>query len=90
MIIDDEGKLKDKPINIPATMLYGALPYDCIVGDVILCTEKVVNEIGERDFYGFEESQLKYIRNMIAKAIKDYIKKGGDDIVKQHRFLRDL
>ena len=83
MIIDDEGKLKDKPLNLPASVIYGALPYDCIAGDVILCTEKVINKIGERDFYGFETPQFDRFEDMINEAFGDYIAKWGfndDDI----------
>jgi hypothetical protein len=35
MIVDDEGKLKDKPVNVLASALYNG--YDPIVGDVVLC-----------------------------------------------------
>lgn len=42
MLIDEEGKLKGKPINAAATALYryGLFRYggDVIVGDVIVCT----------------------------------------------------
>ena len=39
MILDDEGKLFDKPINEVATDFYGQWPYDCIVGDVIFLSD---------------------------------------------------
>lgn len=35
MIVDDEGKLKGKPVNVLASALYNG--YDPIVGDVVLC-----------------------------------------------------
>lgn len=34
MVVDEEGKLKDKPINVLASALYNG--YDPIVGDVVL------------------------------------------------------
>lgn len=41
MIIDEEGKLKDKQINSVATMVaykrHAIHPCDCIVGDVVIC-----------------------------------------------------
>ena len=36
IVLNEEGKMKDLPINNIATMLYGN-PYDYIVGDVLLC-----------------------------------------------------
>jgi len=39
MIVDEEGKLKDKEMNVKASVLYGS-SYDVIVGDVIVCTRK--------------------------------------------------
>jgi uncharacterized protein YacL len=35
LVIDEEGKLKGKPVNETATVLYNN-PNDCIVGDAIL------------------------------------------------------
>lgn len=35
MLIDEEGKLKRKPVNVEATMLYGRRN-DVIVGDVVV------------------------------------------------------
>ena len=34
LIVDDEGRLKNKPLNERATLLYG---HDIIVGDVVEC-----------------------------------------------------
>ena len=36
LLLDEEGKLKDKTPNIPATMLAGLIGYDVIVGDAVL------------------------------------------------------
>lgn len=47
LILDDEGKLKDKPVNKPATVLYGN-PLDVIVGTVILARV-------EGDIVGFDK-----------------------------------
>ena len=38
LVIDDEGKIKGKRVNLRASLLYGSF-YDCIVGDAILGTE---------------------------------------------------
>lgn len=43
MILDEEGKLKDKPVNMVATLVAKSrraiFSNDCIVGDVILCKD---------------------------------------------------
>lgn len=64
MILDDEGKLKSKPINLIATRLYNN-PYDFIVGDVLICTNEVVNDIGERDMCGFPERKMEEIKRLV-------------------------
>ena len=38
LVIDDEGKIKGKRVNLRASLLYGRF-YDCIVGDAILGKE---------------------------------------------------
>ncbi len=42
MIINEEGKINDLPINYKATELYPYNKYDFIVGDVLICSD---NEI---------------------------------------------
>lgn len=68
MILDDEGKLKDKELNYLATLLYNN-PYDFIVGDVLLCTDKVINDIGERDFCGFDKPMIQDIKASITDVL---------------------
>lgn len=41
LLIDEEGKLKGKPINQLATRLYQYGKHDPIVGDVILCDKEM-------------------------------------------------
>ncbi len=36
IVLDEEGKLKGKAVNLVATRLYGN-PNDVIVGDVVIC-----------------------------------------------------
>lgn len=38
LVIDDEGKIKGKRVNLRSSLLYGSF-YDCIVGDAILGKE---------------------------------------------------
>lgn len=43
MVIDDEGKCKDKPFNEAATMIFmQAGYYDIIVGDALVCDNEMV------------------------------------------------
>lgn len=42
MLIDEEGKLKDKPINVDASRLYEHGHIDPIVGDVLVCADSEV------------------------------------------------
>lgn len=39
MIVDEDGKMKGKPLNKKATEMY-APQWDTVVGDVIVCTRK--------------------------------------------------
>jgi len=41
IIIDEEGKLKDKPLNEEATDLWG-VDYDIIVGDAVVLSGKAL------------------------------------------------
>lgn len=43
MVLDDEGKLKGKPVNDVATMMFmQAGYYDTIVGDALVCDSEMV------------------------------------------------
>lgn len=43
LVIDDEGKLKDKPINMGASLLYANFnPNDYIVGDALFCAKSMI------------------------------------------------
>lgn len=39
MLVDEDGKLKGKPINEKATNMYVPM-FDMVAGDVIVCTRK--------------------------------------------------
>lgn len=69
LILDDNGKVYNKPINVLATYLY-AYEYDTIVGDVLLGR---VNDEGD-DIVGFDtreqaESALNIAWSTVAKEI---------------------
>lgn len=42
MVLDEHGKLKDRPINVAATRLYVHGADDPIVGDVVVCQRSEV------------------------------------------------
>ena len=42
MVINEEGKINDLPINQKATDLYKYGDFDFIVGDVLICNEKEI------------------------------------------------
>ena len=43
MVLDDEGKLKGKPVNDAATMIFmQAGYYDIIAGDALVCDDEMV------------------------------------------------
>ena len=44
MVMDDEGKLKEKDLNLQASLRYrrDVNPYDSIVGDVLICKSNQV------------------------------------------------
>lgn len=55
IVIDDNGKIEHKPINLNATQMYAPL-YDFIVGDVLIMRrERTAAE--EPDVYPFEEQE---------------------------------
>ena len=42
MVLNEEGKLKSLPVNLPASMLSGLMPHDQIVGTVLICSASLV------------------------------------------------
>lgn len=43
MVVDESGKLKNKRINLRASLLYGSV-YDYIAGDAVVCKEGMTEE----------------------------------------------
>ena len=71
MLIDEEGKLNDLPINPIATYIYG---YDIIVGNALLISTKA-NEYGEIIFCGIPDDYIKKIQrclNSFVNAVNKY------------------
>ena len=67
--IDEEGKLKCKPINRVATALYHN-PFDVLVGDVLLMPIEVdpESEYGERD-----SMPVSMMRAMVIKSLCEMV-----------------
>lgn len=66
MIVDEEGKLKRKPINRFASSLYeGTLFGDFIVGDVIIL--KLGEHEGESDVVGIPDGEANELANKLKR-----------------------
>lgn len=61
MVLDDNGKVFHRDINCLATLLYGQLPHDFIVGDVII---GIRDDYPEADVYKmpYAEAVALYLR----------------------------
>lgn len=74
MVVDDEGKLKDYPVNVLGTILYNS-PWDTINGDLVLVREDMVpDEEGFMvpDLVGLTDEQADdCISRFIPKALRN-------------------
>lgn len=68
MCLDDEGKIKEKPINGLASVLYGN-PFDCIAGDVVLLTRFNPDPTAEPDGYAIPETTAGKIVSLLERMI---------------------
>ena len=64
MLCDEEGKLKEMPVNELASACAYLLAGDCLVGDVIILS------VDRDDFVGLTDSQASAIRSMIPLTAK--------------------
>jgi len=62
MVVDEEGKLKDSPVNIKATHLYG--DFDVIVGDALIFADHRDTEMRamDKDEWDALEKAVKDVR----------------------------
>lgn len=65
MIIDDEGKLKEKPMNITASLFFPS-DIDYIVGDVL------IGQRGIEDIYALEYEEAVELMEIMKKARKEF------------------
>lgn len=68
MCLDDEGKLKEKPINGLASVLYGN-PFDCIAGDVVILTRFNPDPLAEPDAYAIDFPMAEKIRSFLERLM---------------------
>ncbi len=64
--VDEEGKLKCKPVNILATRLYQN-PLDVLVGDVIIL--KYGTFEGDSDIVGIPDEEANRLMNLIKEKV---------------------
>ena len=64
MSVDEEGKLKGKPVNILATVMYRNL-YDFIVGDALILKLVRVGEYNELDQVPFSYENVNVIMQIL-------------------------
>lgn len=67
--LDDEGKIKEKPVNGLASVLYGN-PFDFIVGDVVLLSRFNPDPLAEPDAYAIDEKTADRIISLLER-LKD-------------------
>lgn len=80
LILDENGKLKNKPLNRVATSLY--LDFDALVGTVVVA-DVCTDENGERDICGLTDDKLAEVYGFLCeeKAIIDKIARGETPVI---------
>lgn len=68
MILNEEGKIMDLPINTIATRLY-ANPYDIIVGDVFLVTDVNPDPYEDPDLWSWDYDQAEKVLKKILSTV---------------------
>ena len=69
MIVDDEGLLKNYPLNVVGSFLYGTLSHGSpIVGNIVFMKEGFRD--GERDILGLDDKDIEYLNTKFKKLFK--------------------
>ena len=72
MLINEDGKITDLPINEVGSSLYGYESHgDPIVGDIVLMKEGLCN--GEPDIIGLTETDIRYLRDWLMEKYGDWL-----------------
>jgi hypothetical protein len=70
MIVDEEGLLTGKPVNLCGSILYGYLDHGYpIVGDILIMQEGI-NDDGEPDIVGLPTGVLAFLAQMIGLSFQ--------------------
>lgn len=74
MVVNEEGMLRNLPINIFGSFLYG-FDRHCIpiLGEIVLLKEGI-NSDGEPDILGLDEQEIKHICDMVSAVSSGDIK----------------
>jgi hypothetical protein len=74
MIVNEEGMLRNLPINGFGSFLYG-VDRHCIpvLGDIVLLKEGI-NSDGEQDILGLDEQEIKHMCDMVSAVSSGEIK----------------
>lgn len=70
MVLDEDGKLKEKPINDLASLLY-CNPFDCIVGNVVIGTRFNEDPTAEPDIYAMPDWMSDKVERYLKKIVGD-------------------
>lgn len=78
MIVNEEGMLRNLPINVFGSFLYG-VDRHCIpiLGDIVLLKEGI-NSDGEPDILGLDEQEIKHMCDMASTVSSGEIKLGQE------------
>jgi len=70
MIVDEEGLIKELPINMIGSELYNhkTLGFQPIVGNIVIVKEQMVN--GEIDWALLNDNDVEQVKEMIVKVLK--------------------
>ena len=66
MLCDEEGKLKDKPINAIASAIMQAYPFDFCVGDALILA------LDGEDLVGLTESQTTVLKAIVGQVARNH------------------
>lgn len=74
MVVNEEGVLRNLPMNVIGSFLYGAYNHgNPILGDIVLLKDGISDD-GYRDLSGLTEQDIKYLCDMVSTVSDGEIK----------------
>ena len=74
MVVNEEGVLRNLPMNVIGSFLYGAYNHgNLILGDIVLLKDGISDD-GYRDLSGLTEQDIKYLCDMVSTVSDGEIK----------------